>query len=351
MIEDRLRRLQEPAGDWRVFLLSAHGWSNLGDHLLTATAAQQLREVLKRPVEIFTRQELSIHWQEIRELIRPQDLIVLPGGGNLGDLWIHEEWARRKIVESFPKNAIISFPQSVRFEDAEELRRSSEIYSSHPRLLMGFRDLPSLAIADGNFSGPGVTLTGALDSGLSYEYPFPFLQKNSEEVALILRDDKEKAADEEEIEALKSAVSRSSLGMVQLSTISAPARMMSLADAQGEIYRLTDRLHSTRFLITDRLHGAILGLHARIPVVFFDNSYGKIAGALRPLAKELGGQLIQADGVDPETVVGRALSASSSEFSPLSALSSASNGSFRSSIYSFVQGWRAELMRLGIANS
>lgn len=351
MIEDRLRRLQEHSGDWRIFLLSAHGWANLGDHLLTATAAQQLRELFKRPVEIFTRQELSIHWQELKGIIRREDLIVLPGGGNLGDLWIHEEWARRKVIESFPENAIISYPQSISFDDPAELRRSSEIYSSHPRLLMGFRDLPSLAIADGNFRGAGVTLTGALDSGLGYEYPFPFLQKNPGEVALILRDDKEKAASEEEIEALKSAVSRSSLGMVQLSTVSSPGRMMSLAEAQGELYRLTDRLHSTRFLITDRLHGAILGLHARIPVVFFDNSYGKIAGALRPLAGELGAQLIEADGADPEAIVGRALEASNGEFAPLSALSSAENGHFRSAVYSFVQGWRAELMRLGIAKS
>jgi len=272
-------------------ILAAHGWANLGDHAITLATRSFLAARFPYRVIVIDRQALAAHWALVVASIRPHDVLVLPGGGNLGDLWPHEEAARLAIVRAFPENAIVSFPQSIRFADDAALRESARVYRAHPRLLLATRDDRSLEVARDRFAGDGVVVTRTEDIVLQHAYPFAF-RPSQDVVAFVERDDAEKAAGSAMARLRALAGGRPA---VEADTIMRPAALTGLDTAAHALYALIDTLHTARVVVTDRLHGAILGLLAGRPVIAADNSYGKIHGALATLQALAPGRILLAD--------------------------------------------------------
>ena len=63
--------------------------------------------------------------------VTPEDLVVISGGGWMGNLWIHNECVIREIVQNYPNNKIIILPQTVYYTSDElgekEYRITNEI--------------------------------------------------------------------------------------------------------------------------------------------------------------------------------------------------------------------------------
>ncbi len=272
-----------------VVILLAHGWSNLGDHAITLAMRAFLKRAFpERSLYVLTRQEVAADWGTIRAAIRGRDIIALPGGGNLGDLYPHEEEARLAVVRAFPHNRIISFPQSVHFRSDEARDRSAEVYSAHRHLTMMFRDSASHALALQHFRDDALAVP---DIVFSSEFPFPF-RRPSGAVVSIRRDDDERNPGSD---ALFEST-RGSFMIRNASTIHSPEGYLHPSDAGSKVYALVDTLHAAQGLITDRLHGVILGIQAGIPVVAADNSYGKISGALDLAFGDRVGDYVRMDG-------------------------------------------------------
>ena len=272
-------------------ILAAHGWANLGDHAITLATRSFLAARFPYRVITIDRQTLAAQWGLVLASIRPHDVVVLPGGGNLGDLWPHEEAARLAVVRAFPHNAIVSFPQSIRFADPEALARSARIYRAHPRLLLATRDDRSADLAREHLAADGVHIVRTEDIVLQHHYPYPF-RPDSEAIAFLERDDAEKAPGSAIARLRALAAGRDA---VEADTIIRPAALTSLGDAAHHLYALIDTLHAARLVVTDRLHGAIFGLLAGRPVVAADNSYGKIHAALKTLQERAPERILLVD--------------------------------------------------------
>src|SRR5699024_4283398 len=117
------------------------------------------------------------------------------GGGFLGTLWPIAENMARDIIQTFQKNRIIIFPQTIYFEESdwgkEELVKSIQVFQKHPDLTIFVRDKASLAFANENYIGgllKDVHLVPDIVTSLNYEEP-KLERKN---IVFCLRRDKEK---------------------------------------------------------------------------------------------------------------------------------------------------------------
>lgn len=73
-------------------------------------------------------------------------IILLHGGGNFGDIWrVHQEF-RLKIIKTYPNNKIIILPQTVFYENEEQLLKDAQIINSHKYLTICARDTVSFQI-------------------------------------------------------------------------------------------------------------------------------------------------------------------------------------------------------------
>lgn len=287
-----------------IFLLCTHEWGNIGDLAINFNEVAMLERLFPH-LSIFaiSRSTLAANWQRFRAMITPDDVLVIHGGGNMGDLWPHEEEARLAVVETFPHNRIVSMPQSIHFENQDNLRRSMRVYRRHARLLLAVRDDRSAAVAQTHLADGVVFRTE--DAVLRQEYPFS-LARPKQDVLIVERDDKEKNP-LNRIDALRTALLARGQRLRTTDTTVPRLPFSNTELAAKLVYGKIDEIHSANVVITDRLHGAIFALIAGRPLVVFENSYRKIEVALKNVLPAMGPRVYFADSGDDDTVLSRTL--------------------------------------------
>lgn len=78
-------------------------------------------------------------------------LILLQGGGNFGDLWNGPHSFRKKIIELYPNNKIIIFPQTVWYENQENIKADEIFFANHPNVTICARDKVSFKFMQEHF--------------------------------------------------------------------------------------------------------------------------------------------------------------------------------------------------------
>ena len=73
------------------------------------------------------------------------DILAAPGGGSIGDVYLpYGEKYMRDMIQCFPNNQIIIFPQSLFYTKSElgeaERKNTAAIFDSHPDLTLALRD-------------------------------------------------------------------------------------------------------------------------------------------------------------------------------------------------------------------
>lgn len=84
--------------------------------------------------------------------------ILLQGGGNFGDLWDEPHSFRKKIIELYPNNKVIIFPQTVWYENHENIKADEIFFANHPNVTMCARDKVSFKFMQEHFSKNNVLL-------------------------------------------------------------------------------------------------------------------------------------------------------------------------------------------------
>ena len=158
-IENELRpRL--PAGA-RVALIHFPNHGNVGDSAIWLGQKNFLRKL--RLKDIYNCDWRTYTRSHMAERITDDTIILLSGGGNIGDIWPEEHEFREAIITGFPRNKIIQLPQSISFSDKTRLKRAKEVFEGHQDFTLFVRDKVSLAFAREHFAcaislGPDMAL-------------------------------------------------------------------------------------------------------------------------------------------------------------------------------------------------
>jgi pyruvyl transferase EpsO len=230
--------------------------------------------------------------------VESDDVILLHGGGNLGDLYPYHQKFRERVIAEFPDNKIVVLPQSVHFDDAAELGRAAERMARHPDLTIFVRDRWSQGLLQPYFGGRVVcvpdmahqlwphfsALAGARTEGA--RSPLFFMRRDKEArppfAALAPR-----AADFLDwSDIVPRALSRATRLFVYLAHAE---YLLGRNFRLGRTYcRLASHysedvirsLNARDVWLTSRLHGSIAGLLLGKPVYVLDNAQRKLTNYL-----------------------------------------------------------------------
>jgi exopolysaccharide biosynthesis predicted pyruvyltransferase EpsI len=226
----------------------------------------------------------------------PSGVILLHGGGNLGDIYPRHQRLRERVIEDFPDYPIVQLPQTMTFEDPGNLRRAAHVFNGHERLTVLLRDTtsverfardfsadvhlcPDMAFCLGDLS-PVVRGTPAARGGVLW-----LARTDGEEVFdHVDAGDGVRRVDwpgPSSIWRRRRYASRLlSSGVAQLTgpgrVAWRPAAVMFPRLAGERVRSGAALLSSAEVVVTDRLHGHILSLLCRVPHVLNDNRTGKI---------------------------------------------------------------------------
>lgn len=267
-------------GKRNIFIIGTPNHGNMGDQAIWY-ATQRIMEDFFKDSNV-TDIDIGDFWTDIGAiagLIQEQDIIVLPGGGNLGNIYMDDEMIRRSIVTYFPNNRLVLFPQTIYFSDDEngrtELKKSIRIYGSNKNLVLMARDTHSYKVMRDNFANDVFVLP---DVVLSLN--FVNEDKQRKDVLFCFRNDAEGVMDSRVISEMEEFLRQK-------------GEKIKYTDTQIENYTKKEREHllnnkieefqTASLVVTDRLHGMIFSAITGTPCIVFDNFNSKVKNAFLDL--------------------------------------------------------------------
>jgi exopolysaccharide biosynthesis predicted pyruvyltransferase EpsI len=270
-------------------LLDFPDHSNVGDSAIWLGERLALRRADARVVYASSGDSDSI--EQLTKRLRPGGLILLSGGGNLGDVWPSTQYFRERVISAFPGHQIVQLPQTIFFQETKNLARAKSVFNVHPNLIILVRDWRSLEIARNEFKAQSFLCPDMAFAIGTLKRPVPpavgtlgLIRTDKESTGAFL---KVRAEGVERVDWLEESytglagiihtganeICHHPRALRRLSSV----MMRSLdALARQRLHRGIRTLCRGRIVITDRLHGHILSLLLGIPHVVLDNNYGKV---------------------------------------------------------------------------
>ncbi len=229
--------------------------------------------------------------------------ILMQGGGNFSDRHPLSHEFRIKVLQDFPDNKAILFPQQATFLDNDYLQRSAELIGKHPRVTLFARGLMTEHLFNRYF-GSNAAIETAPDMAFMLG-PQTRLSEPKYDIVWLARTDRDGANNQTEAAARLSSQAAEKFFLPRFpdsveihAAIKHRPPTVLLTDwyslffeneqarnaynrldfdgrSQASLTRALYMLSLGRLVITDRLHGHIFCLLLGIPHVFLNNDHGK----------------------------------------------------------------------------
>lgn len=259
----------------KIVVALAADYGNLGDVAITLAQEDFLQknfpeyQIIDFPIAM-----TYTHMKSLKAIVNEDDIITLVGGGNMGDLYDDIEACRQFVIHQFPKNKIISFPQTICFESEFKLNRCIRSYSSHLKLTLVARETFSYELMKQYFKKAEILLTP--DIVLSMKRSKNLVKR--EGMYAILRDDKESILIEHKKTQFKEMLVNK-YGAKFIDTVIKTDRM-PLKTRCDKLESLLSVIERSSIIVTNRLHGMIFCAITSTPCIVLPIKGNKITGVM-----------------------------------------------------------------------
>lgn len=280
----QLKKLKE-CNTPKILLIGTPIHGNLGDHLI----AEQEKKFLNDYFKDYTLFEIIMPLyhtckQILKKIVYKYDIIVVSGGGWMGNLWIDNENVIRDIVNNYPDNKVVIFPQTAYYTDDKagqnELKKTINLLRKHNNLTIFLRDKKSYELMKHQLIKVNYYPDMALYTNFLVKEESINKTKFSNDVLVCLRDDIEKVIDKQYV---MKYLKDSKFNIKEFTTVK-PYRIY-LKNRVSELDKICEEIKKAQFIITDRLHAMILAVLNGVPCLAIDNKTGKVIGVYDWLKK------------------------------------------------------------------
>lgn len=268
----------------KVFMMQTPTHRNIGDHAI----ALAQKEFIEKNLPF--HQLIEVPYKDVYKLVNyaldvmnKDDLVVIHGGGNMGDLYAYEEYMRRFIIKKFKNHKVISMPQTISFSHSIYgkllLYHSKRIYRKNKHLVLVAREKKSFELMRKHFKNIKIMLTP--DIVLSLDKRKNVGRKG---IVTCLREDVEVVLTDYEKQRIFEILNQKSLNITRTDTLA--KYDISVIDRENEVNNLLSLFSSAEIVVTDRLHGMIFCAITSTPCIVFSNSNHKIIETYHNWLKE-----------------------------------------------------------------
>ena len=272
------RRIKFPIGK-KVYFIGTPEYSNLGDSAIAIVQMLFLEKCgfKKDHIKEYTQSEYTDNFTYFIRYLGKRHLICGIGGGNMGNLWYNEELFRYTIIDSFPNNPIIIFPQTIFFtndSNGEIARRNSiSHYNNHRKLTLVAREKNSFDLMNQLYKAPCILFVPDIVLSLKAEdYGVTYGDRSG--ALLVFREDSEKAMSDHDRSTIKNYLKDNSIYFYQTDMYSDIP--VTKENRQILVRNKMQEFADSKIVITDRLHGMIFAAITGTPCIVFGNNHYKV---------------------------------------------------------------------------
>lgn len=267
-----------PLNKKKIYIINTPLHNNIGDSAIAYAQNLFLEKNISDDYKIV--EVTSGEWGRFRKvlglIVRKNDIIIQLGGGNMGYEWFNEEIERRRIIEQFPNNKMIIFPQTIYYGDSEkgkkEFENSKKIYNKHRDLHLIAREKVSYEIMKEAYPNCDVILTPDIVLSMDkLDNPY-----KREGITFCFRRDVEKVLSEEDEQYIIDECKKISdkvfyTDMMSERPVTKDNRVEIIMDKFKDFQK-------SELVITDRLHGMVFCAISGTPCIVFGNYNQKVKG-------------------------------------------------------------------------
>lgn len=266
----------------KVLLLLSPQYVNYGDHAIAYSSLMYLKKNFpdRRVFEISVN--FYENWKQfLQSHISDNDILIISGGGFLGDIWPVFQKYTEEILATYPENHIVIFPQTIFFQDKKIMSQSKKYFLEHKHLYICLREKNSYEFVTGQWlpeKKENIYLVPDMVLGLD----FPKDRMSNKEVVLCFRNDRERVLDDITKERIQKFLDKNGY---HTKTISMTREHCEFPVYARKIFlnRKLSQYRKAGLVITDRLHGMIFAIITSTPCLAFDNSSHKVRGVFNQL--------------------------------------------------------------------
>lgn len=277
-------------------------YSNLGDHAIAYATRQFLESVFREDfgehygeacadsvekalesnfdgrevIEIACEQYVK-EYMKIKNAITKEDVLIIAGGGYMGSLWLRMEDVVKHIVQQYPDNKIIVFPQTIYFSDSKlgawERESLKSIFNSHRDITFIAREEKSFNTAREIFDD-NVRVYMLPDMAFAIDYEGRGRRTGA---LLCMRSDKENC--NYNIGKIEKILSDGFGEAEHIDTIL--KEQVNYNNRWEKLKAVLDKIGGARLVVTDRLHCMIFCAITKTPCIVLDNVSGKVSGVYK----------------------------------------------------------------------
>lgn len=159
--------------------------SNIGDILIWEGERQFLSRL---PYKCLYKASMYTYK---KQKVDRNTIVLIHGGGNWGDVWRGSQEFHLKIIQEYPHNRIIVFPQTVHYDDLCHFTRDASVASNHSRLTICARDLISYKLLKENYTSNDILLVPDMAFCIPISYLVQYKQACRHKDLFLKRSDKE----------------------------------------------------------------------------------------------------------------------------------------------------------------
>lgn len=254
-----------------IFGTPNHG--NLGDYAIYV-AEKQLLAKYYSGWNIFgvNMTDFQHEVDILAKLLDDKDLLILTGGGNFGNQYMDDEKIRRVVIQKFPCNKIIMFPQTMYFTDdalgEEEKQKTLKIYNEHKDLWLIARDEYSYLQMKSLFKN---NIRMLPDVVLTWE---PDIRSKRKGALMVLRNDVERALEDNSKQYIVSVLSSMYENVYETDTEVVVGN--DISSLNDKLMAKVKQISGAEIVVTDRLHGMIFAAVTQTPCLVLNNYNHKI---------------------------------------------------------------------------
>lgn len=258
-----------------IWYLDSPEYGNIGDQAI----AYAIRKFLSDNVPGFDvveilESEVSYYLRWLKKNIAKNDIIVLQGGGNFGNIYKSYESIRQVIVKTFSSNKIIIFPQSCYYSNdylgEYEKKHAIRVYSSNSNVTIFAREQKSYEKFLKMFPKTSIKLCPDIVlylDGLINE-------NNKRGLGECFRSDEESLICSTEQKHFIELMEKTYSTINHIDTI-ANEESFIVSNRETAVLDKIREFSRNELVLTDRLHGMIFCYITNTSCVFFDSVTGK----------------------------------------------------------------------------
>ncbi|MCH1624885.1 polysaccharide pyruvyl transferase family protein [Ferdinandcohnia quinoae] len=286
----------------KFFVFLAGFYQNLGDMALTYSHKVFLEENFPDYEIILVPSTKTYAWMKaLKNICQKDDIITILGGGNMSDTYISLEDTRRFVIEHFPKNKIVSFPQTMIFSDTpygeKMLRKTVKTYSNHNNLHIFTREYNSFKRMKTHFVNNNIGFIPDMVLYLNEQFPV----HSRKGIICCLRNDAEKNTHIDESDMIINFLEKNYDELIITDTVNVTLEESLPENYERTLKKFWERIKKSKLVVTDRLHCMIFCAITKTPCIVYDNTNRKISGVYEACLNNIG-YIKMMDKVDLDTL-------------------------------------------------